>query len=1154
MTAAPFVHLHLHTEFSLIDGLIRIPELIEQARTSGIPALALTDQCNAFAAVKFYQEAERAGIKPIIGAELWVQQTGEAVARSRIVLLCMDREGFRQLSTLLTRSYREGQVQGIPHIEFNWLKGVGSSRLIALSCGVHGDIGQLLLEGQAERARERAHAWGALFPQRFYLEIARTGRAQEERYLAEVVALADQVELPLVATNDARFLTTDDFHAHEARVCIQEGRTLSDPRRPHAYTPQQYLRSAAEMNALFEDLPDALENAVQIARRCNLELSFGRYFLPNFPVPEGLTVDQLLEADSRAGLDRRLTETRAASAPLRDAAVYEARLVFELDVITKMGFAGYFLIVADFIQWAKRASIPVGPGRGSGAGSLVAYSLGITELDPLDYDLLFERFLNPERVSMPDFDVDFCMDRRDEVIDYVNQRYGRDKVAQIITYGTMAAKAVLRDVGRVLAFPYGFVDQLAKLVPFDPNMTLDRALNEEPLLKSRYRDEEDVRAIIDLALALEGLSRNAGKHAGGIVIAPQPLTEFMPLYCEQGSDTAVTQFDMSDVEAVGLLKFDFLGLRTLTIIDWTVREINRNRALVGDSPLDIAQLPLDDALTYKLVQQAQTTAVFQLESRGMKELIKRLRPDVFEELIALVALFRPGPLQSGMVDDFIDCKHGRAPVKYLHPELEEILKPTYGVILYQEQVMQIAQVLAGYTLGGADLLRRAMGKKKAEEMAKQRQTFVDGAKARGVEQEAAAQIFDLMEKFAGYGFNKSHSAAYALVAYQTAWLKAHHPAAFMAAVLSADMDTTDKVVRLIDECRQLEIKVEPPNINTCEYRFTVADSATIRYGLGAIKGVGEAALMSIVEERQARGLYRDLFDLCRRNDARKLSRRVLEAIIKAGALDIFGVRRRGLMMILEQAMQAAEQQAKAEALGQTDLFGGSVGNNAHDALDERAWATALACEEWSQPQLLTWEKETLGLYLSGHPIDRYREELRGLTAARLVDLKPGRRRAAGLILALRFTKSRRGRMAILTLDDNTARIEVTVYNDVLEASVDKLAVERLVIIDGECAVDEFSGEHALNAQSIQSLDEVRQRHARALVISLEGQTFNGFADTLQSTFKTFGHGSCPVSIEYTSLGTKARLRLGDEWRVQATEALIEQLRGYLGEAAIRIEY
>jgi DNA polymerase-3 subunit alpha len=1151
--AQMFVHLHVHTEYSLVDGLIEVPALVDAVREAGMPAVAVTDHTNVFAAVKFYQAAERAGIKPLLGAEVWLHRSEAGMPRARVVLLCMDREGFRQLSILLTRSYREGQVQGIPHVAFEWLQQGGSSRLIALSAGLQGEVGQLLLEGQTAQAERAARDWADCFPDRFYLEISRTGRTGEEDLLVATVALADRLAMPLVATNDVRFLSASDFDAHEARVCIHEGRTLADPRRPRAYTAQQYLRSAEEMLALFADLPDALANTVEIARRCNAELEFGRYHLPNFPVPADLSVEALLARDARTGLALRLAEPRDERAPQREASVYEARLALELDVITKMGFAGYFLIVADFIQWAKRNEIPVGPGRGSGAGSLVAYVLGITELDPLDYDLLFERFLNPERISMPDFDVDFCMDRRDEVIDYVNDRYGRDKVSQIITYGTMAAKAVLRDVGRVLGFPYGFVDQVAKLVPFDPNMTLARALDEEPQLKTRYRDEEDVRAMVDLGLALEGLSRNAGKHAGGIVIAPQPLTEFMPLYCEEGSDTAVSQFDMSDVEAVGLVKFDFLGLRTLTIIDWTVREVNQRAANNGQPALDIARLPLHDAPTYALVQAAQTTAVFQLESRGMKELIKRLKPDTFEDLIALVALFRPGPLQSGMVDDFIDRKHGRAAVKYPHPELEDILKPTYGVILYQEQVMQIAQVLAGYSLGAADLLRRAMGKKKPEEMARQRETFVGGATGRGIDGELAAQIFDLMEKFAGYGFNKSHSAAYALLAYQTAWLKAHHPAAFMAAVLSADMDSTDKVVRLIEECRQMGLTVEPPALNTCAYRFTVADERTIRYGLGAIKGVGEAALSALVEEREARGPYRDLFELCARGDARKLNRRVLEALIKAGALDCLGARRRALMTVLEQAMQAAEQAARAAAVGQVDLFGGGA-VAAPEGLEADTWRRALALEEWAQPQLLNWEKETLGLYLSGHPMDRYRDELRALGVLPLADLRPGRRRAAGLIVALRFTRSRRGRMAILTLDDHSARVEVTVYNETLEACIDKLAADRLVIIDGEVSIDDFSGEPALNAQAILQLDEARQRHARTVLITLQAGRDEGVAETLHTALRACGPGGCAVAVDYHAPQARARLRLGDDWRVLVNEALLEQLRGVVGEHAVRVEY
>jgi DNA polymerase-3 subunit alpha len=1151
---SPFVHLHLHTEYSLVDGIVRVPELVARVRETGMPAIAITDQGNMFATVKFYQEAERAGLKPIVGAELWVHAADEGPERTRLVVLCRDRIGYRNLSQLITRSYQEGQIQGVPHVSRAWFDTTSAAGLIALA-GQHSDIGSLLSEGHSARARARLEAWEAIFPGAFYLEITRTGRAGEDRYVDLALDLASATDTPVVATNDVRFLDAADHDAHEARVCIHEGRALADPRRPRGYSPQQYLKSPAEMAALFEDVPSALENAVLIAQRCNLELEFGTYHLPQYPVTGSQTVDEELYEQSRRGLAQRLARSAEVIGSLpKDEQAYRERLEIELGVISKMGFAGYFMIVADFIRWAKENGIPVGPGRGSGAGSLVAYALGITELDPLLYDLLFERFLNPERVSMPDFDVDFCMDRRDEVIDYVTQRYGRDRVAGIITYGTMAAKAVLRDVGRVLGFPYGFVDQLAKLVPFDPNMTLDRAMTEEPQLKTRYDQEEDVRAILDLGLALEGISRNAGKHAGGIVIAPRALTDFMPLYCEQGGDTAVTQFDMSDVEAVGLVKFDFLGLRTLTIIDWAMRVINAERAASNQPLLDINTLPLADKPTFDLIQQAQTTAVFQLESRGMKELIKRLQPDRFEDLVALVALFRPGPLQSGMVDDFIERKHGKALVKYPHPALETVLQPTYGVILYQEQVMQIAQVLAGYTLGAADLLRRAMGKKKPEEMAKQRQTFVDGATAGGVSDELAGQIFDLMEKFAGYGFNKSHSAAYALVAYQTAWLKAHYPAAFMAAVLSADMDSTDKVVRLIDECRQLGIDVRKPDLNVCSYRFTVADDRTIRYGLGAIRGVGEGAVAGLVDEREAAGPYRDIFDLCRRNDGRRMNKRVLEALIKAGALDSMGARRRGLMNLVEHAMQAAEQQAKAAAVGQVDLFGGAAAAPVADPVELGAWRAACEVDEWSQQQVLGWEKETLGLYLSGHPMDRYLKELGGLVSGRLSDLRPGKRRVAGLIVALRFMKSRRGRMAVLTLDDSTARVEVTVYNEALEAALDKVVEDRVVIIDGECSVDEFSGDHALNAQKITTIDELRQSLARSVVLSVDAAAFNGLVPFLRSTLADYAPGSCAVAVEYRIDGAAARVRLADDWRVKATDKLLDNLQARLGDDAVRIEY
>ncbi len=1157
----PFIHLHVHSEFSLVDGLIRLPNLIERVAELGMPGVAMTDQCNLFSLVKFYQQARRGGVKPLIGTELWIGSSEQPDLRHRVLLLCRNHAGFRQLSALITRSYLEGQSRGIPGVQYDWLTPELANGLIVLSCGINGDIGSALVDGNESRAVELTRYWRDLFGDAFYLEITRTGRDGETQNNDGVLRLAERFGIPVVATNDVRFLHADEFEAHEARVCIHDGRTLSDPRRHRNYTDQQYLRSSEEMTALFADVPQAIENTYAIAQRCNLEIDVGTYHLPIFPVPEHETVNDELRRKTEAGLNAWRSDLTAKGIDKDEAqwGIYASRLEEELQVIIAMGFSGYFLIVADFIQWAKEHDIPVGPGRGSGAGSLAAFALGITELDPLEYDLLFERFLNPERVSMPDFDVDFCMDRRDEVIDYVAERYGRDKVAQIITYGTMAAKAVVRDVGRVLSFPYGFVDQLAKLIPFDPNMTLKRALNEEPLLKQRYDEEDDVRAIIDLAQVLEGLARNAGKHAGGVVIAPSALTDFMPLYCEQGGTTTVTQFDMGDVETVGLVKFDFLGLRTLTIIHWAIENINADASGIGSDVLDIRDLSLDDPKTFKLIQDAQTTAVFQLESRGMKELIKRLRPDRFEDLIALVALFRPGPLQSGMVDDYIDRKHGRAVVRYLDPKLEPILKPTYGVILYQEQVMHIAQSLAGYTLGAADLLRRAMGKKKADEMAKQRQAFLDGCITNGIDKAVATQIFDLMEKFAGYGFNKSHSAAYALVAYQTAWLKAHYPAAFMAAVLSSDMDSTDKVVRLIEECRVIGISVAPPDMNACDYRFTVADHATIYYGLGAVKGLGEAVIQALVAERKANGLYREIFDLCCRNDAKKLNKRALEALIRSGALDCLGASRRGMASIATRAMQVAEQQARAAAVGQGDMFGlgdtnDEAGGRTH-CLDLEAWDLAVATPEWPDKELLTWEKETLGLYLSGHPIDRYADEISKLSNCRLSNLKPGKqRRVVGLIVGVRMTKTRRGQMAIVTLDDKTARTEVTIFSNVLDEYLDRIVNDRICVVIGECTLDDFSGEHAIKAEAVLSLDEARNQFARNLVVRMDSTFENGKLELLKHSLASYAAGKCPVMVEYTNGTALARLRLSDEWQVSISDTMLDHFHTQFGEDSVTIEY
>ncbi|MDP3815184.1 DNA polymerase III subunit alpha, partial [Pseudomonas sp.] len=878
MTAS-FVHLRLHTEFSLVDGLVRVKPLIKSVAAAGMPAVAVTDMSNMCSLVKFYKAAMGGGIKPICGADIWLASAEEDGPLSRLTLLAMNAKGYRNLTELVSRGWSEGQSNDLVIIQRDWVKAAAEG-LIALSGSKEGEVGHALLDGEQAAAEALLREWMEVFPERFYLEVQRTNRVNDEEHLHAAVALADRVGAPLVATNDVRFIKQDDFAAHETRVCIGEGRSLDDPRRPRTYSDQQYLKTPQEMAELFSDLPEALENTLEIAKRCNIEVQLGKYFLPDFPVPAGMTMDEYFRKVSFDGLEERLAvlwpkETTPNYAEKRQ--IYIDRLNFELDIIIQMGFPGYFLIVMDFIKWAKNNGVPVGPGRGSGAGSLVAYVQKITDLDPLAYDLLFERFLNPERVSMPDFDVDFCMDGRDRVIDYVAEKYGRNAVSQIITFGTMAAKAVVRDVARAQGKSYGLADRLSKMIPFEVGMTLEKAQEMEEPLRDFLKVDEDAREIWDMSLKLEGITRGTGKHAGGVVIAPTKLTDFSPIACDDEGGGLVTQFDKDDVEQAGLVKFDVLGLRTLTIIKWAMETINREQAKQGLPDLNIDFIPLDDKPTFVMLQKAETTAVFQLESRGMKELIKKLKPDCLEDLIALVALFRPGPLQSGMVDDFINRKHGRAELSYPHPDyqyagLEPVLKPTYGIILYQEQVMQIAQVMAGYTLGGADMLRRAMGKKKPEEMAKQRGGFIEGCANNNIDGNLAGNIFDLVEKFAGYGFNKSHSAAYGLVSYQTAWLKAHHPAAFMAAVLSADMHNTDKVVTLIEECRSMKLRLDAPDVNISEFKFTVNNEGWIVYGLGAIKGVGEGPVEAIVESRQD-GPFKDLFDFCSRVDLKRINKR-----------------------------------------------------------------------------------------------------------------------------------------------------------------------------------------------------------------------------------------------------------------------------------------
>ena len=1164
--SAGFVHLHLHTEYSMVDSTVRISELVARCREQEMPAVALTDQNNLFGLVKFYRKAIAEGVKPIIGLDLRIMNDDDPEHSFTLLLLVQNNEGYRKLSELVTRCYIEGQVRGEPLARREWLTAESCDGLLALSGGREGDVGRALFADRADLASKCLDHWLDVFGDRFYLELIRTGRAGEEDVVQRSLTLAADKKVAVVASNDVRFLDRDGFNSHEARVCIHDGRGLADVDRPRNYSENQYLRSPQEMSELFADVPSALRNTLEIARRCSLDLKLGGSVLPKFPVPGGETEAEFLESEARSGLDAALAlKFEAEKIPEKERGAYSApyfeRLKIELGVIQTMGFPGYFLIVADFIRWARENDIPVGPGRGSGAGSLVAWVLSITDLDPLQHDLLFERFLNPERVSMPDFDVDFCMEGRDRVIDYVAEQYGRERVSQIITFGTMAAKAVIRDTGRVLGQPYGFVDRIAKQVPFEIGITLEKALEDSDELATMYRDDEEVAAIIDLAKSLEGLVRNAGKHAGGVVISPGALTDFAPLYCEEGGTNVVTQLDKDDVEAVGLVKFDFLGLKTLTIIDWAIQIINDTNPGLE---LAIDRIPEGDPKTFQLLQSTHTAAVFQLESSGMRDLIKRMRPDQFDDLVALVALFRPGPLQSGMVDDFIIRKHAtnKADIDYLHPDLKPVLEETYGVILYQEQVMQIAQVLAGYTLGGADLLRRAMGKKNPEKMAEQREIFVTGATERGVAEKTATRIFDLMEKFAGYGFNKSHSAAYAVLSYQTAYLKAHYPAAFMAAVMSADLHNTDRLVTLKDDCRQLQLKLLAPDINTSDYHFSVPNETTILYGLGAIKGVGHAAVESLIAEREKNGPYKSLNEFCRRVDHDKINRRALGAMVKSGAMDCFGESRRGMMQQVPEALKSADQEAKAAAAGQNDMFG--LAEPAAELAENKPAPVA----EWQERLLLNNEREALGLYLTGHPFDAVRHDARYLADGRLGDItaepapqtNKGERKyaqvkreatVAGLIVDVR----RRGNRVSVVLDDDTARMEVSLFSEAFQEFRHLLVKDEIVVVTGGLRYDDFIGSWTVNVKNVLHIDRVIESRAKSMVLSLapNGQGENLLVK-LHDLLLPFREGNCDVSVRYVGESAAARLSLGSEWAVRPSRELRDKLTELLGNNNVRLLY
>ena len=1143
-----FVHLGIHTEFSITESIVRIPDLIKAAVNDEMPALALTDLSNLHAAVKFYKKCLDQGIKPILGSVIRLNN-----AEQKVTLLAMSNIGWRSLTELVSQGFIEGQQLDIPCVQKQWVLDQNQDMIVLL--GLHSDVGKMLNSSNPQKAEPLLEEWIEKFGNRVYLALTRTDRPDEEYFIAEAIKLAQKYNIGVVAHNDVHFVAATDYEAHEARVCIADGYVLGDNRRPRSYSTEQYFKTATQMTELFSDIPAAIENSYHIAKRCNVSLRLGFNDLPDYPIPDGHTIDSFFAHVSEQGLEERLDFLYPVEKRDQDWSeirkVYDDRLAYEIGTILDMGFPGYFLIVMDFIQWSKSNGVPVGPGRGSGAGSLVAYSLKITDLDPLRYDLLFERFLNPERVSMPDFDIDFCIAGRDRVIDYVARHYGREAVSQIATFGTMAAKGAIRDVARVLGKPYGLADRISKMIPTKPiGVDLRGALDIEPQLKDIITnpsnpDHEDAAEIWEMALKLEGITRNTGKHAGGVVIAPGKITDYSAVMCDADGTNRVAQFDKDDVESAGLVKFDFLGLRNLTVIEDAIQNINKR--IGPDQAVDIVHIPLDDPKAYLIFAEANTTAVFQFESVGMKKMLKEARPSKFEEIIAFVSLYRPGPMD--LIPDFIHRMHG-GEFEYLHPLLEGVLEPTYGIMVYQEQVMQAAQYCAGYTLGGADMLRRAMGKKKPEEMVKQRQIFIEGAAEKEIDEATANHIFDYMEKFAGYGFNKSHAAAYALIAYQTAWLKAYYPAEFMAAVLTSEMQNTDSVVFLIDDCRSNQLEVVPPSINMSFYKFHASDEKTIVYGLGAIKGVGEQAMQSVIDSRVQDGPYTDLFDFCHRIDLKKINKRTLEALIRSGALDCLGIDRASIMAQLPEAVQAADQARHNRETGIMDLFG---------EVEEVQRKPLKPVKAWSDEVRLKGEKDTLGLYLTGHPIDVYRTELKSFISVRINELTPTRRGVttvfAGLVLDVVNFPNR----MMVTLDDGTARIEVSANHERFQRFKEIIQVDRVVVIEGEIYEREGYDRPMGRLTKAFSLNEIRQKRANSIQIKLLPEHFNSsLSQDLQKILLPFcdvdmcNHIPLQLHIDYAY--ASAEVHLGLNWKVAPQDALLAQLRDYFGKEVIHIEY
>mgnify|MGYP001330346325 CR=1 FL=1 len=1150
MEAVNFVHLHLHSEYSLSDGIIRIEDLVNRTSEMGYPAVALTDLSNLFGLIKFYRLAREKGIKPIIGSEINLIKDIDSTPAS-LVLLVKNKTGYTNLTKLVSNAYIEGQDKGEPFVELSWLQDY-SEGLIALSGGQNGHVGQALLTGNLKLASKRLNYFKNIFKEDFFLEIARIGKENEEEYNNLVLKLSIKENIPIVATNDVRFLSPidpedspSDFEAHEARVCIQRGDFIGDSNRKKEYTENQYFSSPEEIKKKFSDFPEAINNTVEIAKKCNLELDLDHFFLPDFQVPEGNTTESYLKDLSERGLKKRLDQIRTSNNSYSiNQELYSERLEYELNMICKLGFAGYFLIVADFVNWAKKNDIPVGPGRGSGAGSITAYALGITSIDPIKYDLLFERFLNPERVSNPDFDIDFCMEGRDRVLEYVTKKYGKNSVAQISTRGTMAARAVVRDVVRVLGKSYGFGDKLAKAIPEIPGISLKQAYKEKEF-KELIDSSNESREVFDMALKLEGLSRSVGTHAAGVVIAPTALTDFTPLIVDSERGTVATQFDMGDVESAGLVKFDFLGLKTLTVINETVKRINLK--LDNEQYINIDNLPLNDEKTFQLLQKAKTAGIFQLESRGMREYLKQLVPNTFEDIVNMNALYRPGAMK--FVDSYIKKKHGREEVTYGNDILKKILNNTYGIIVYQEQVMQIAQELSGFTLGQADILRRAMGKKKKEEMEEQRSAFIEGAMKREIKKDVATNLFELINEFAGYGFNKSHSVGYALIAYQTAWLKAHYPSEFLASTLSSELDSTDRIQMFVEDCRSMNLKVNKPDINKSDYLFKDLDKETILYGLGAIKGIGESLVSNIIEARKEKE-FEDLYDFCLRVGSNRVNKRILTALIGSGAMDSFG-NRQDIFQQIESVLKSVDQVTERQQSHIQDLFGSN--NDLLDLEENKSFNYSFdpIASEWS----------ALGFYLESHPIEDRKEEIRKMCGTFIQELESSTniQRVAGVLMHLNVRQGKNGRFAFATIDDATGKLDISIWADVFDKYRSVLKKGQIMVIQGMVEKDDYfsdsdSTKYKMSAERILSFDQARQEYLKHVKVFIDP----GRKDVKEITNGIKGlptkNGGCPVLISYLGKRASADVRLPEQFNLFVNDESLASLKSLCGNENVDLVY